>query len=188
MDCSTPWTPCPSPSPGVYSNSCPLSWWCHPTISSSVIPFSSRLQSFPASGSFPMSQFFAWGGQNIGHLLWDTPQWDLSVLWWADNCVTPGWGWRKTGPSQCQVHWLLSVTSNWPWWRYLCHGNKQTLQISGIFLSPESLMLNVYQISQGIVIMVESNQNIFTPGRHNAYQFGYFYWRDHSVRTVSSTE
>ena len=51
---------------GVYSNSCPLSWWCHPTISSSVIPFSSRLQSFPASGSFPMSQFFASGGQSIG--------------------------------------------------------------------------------------------------------------------------
>ena len=50
--------PCPKPTPGVYSNSCPLSWWCHPTISSFVIPFSSRLQSFPASGSFQMSQFF----------------------------------------------------------------------------------------------------------------------------------
>ena len=51
--------PCPSPTPGVYPNSCPLSRWCHPTISSSVIPFSSCLQSFPASGSFPVSQFFA---------------------------------------------------------------------------------------------------------------------------------
>ena len=58
--------PCPSPTLGVYSNSCPLSRWCHPTISSSVIPFSSRLQSFPASGSFQVSQFFAWGGQSIG--------------------------------------------------------------------------------------------------------------------------
>ena len=58
--------PCPSPTPGAYSNSCPLSWWCHPTISSSVVPFSSHLQSFPASGSFPMSQFFPSGGQNIG--------------------------------------------------------------------------------------------------------------------------
>ena len=58
--------PCPSPTPGVYSNSCPLSRWCHPTISSSVIPFSSHLQSFPASGSFQMSQFFASGGQSIG--------------------------------------------------------------------------------------------------------------------------
>ena len=58
--------PSPSPTPGVYSNSCPLSWWCHPAISSSVVPFSSCLQSFPASGTFPMSQFFASGGQSIG--------------------------------------------------------------------------------------------------------------------------
>ena len=55
--------PCPSPTPRVYSNSCPLSWWCHPTISSSAIPFSSHLQSFPASGSFQMSQFFTSGGK-----------------------------------------------------------------------------------------------------------------------------
>ena len=57
--------PCLSPTPGVYSNSRPLSWWCHPTISSSVIPFSSHLQSFLASGSFPVSQFFTSGGQSI---------------------------------------------------------------------------------------------------------------------------
>ena len=57
---------CSSPTPRVYSNSCPLSQWCHPTISSSVIPFSSCLQSFPASGSFPMGQFFSSGGQSIG--------------------------------------------------------------------------------------------------------------------------
>ena len=56
--------PCPSPTPRVYSNSCPLSRWCHPTIPSSVIPFFSCLQSFPASGSFPMSQFFASSGQS----------------------------------------------------------------------------------------------------------------------------
>ena len=56
---------CPSPTPGVYSNSCPLSQWCHPAISSSVVPFSC-LQSFPASGSFQMSQLFASGGQSIG--------------------------------------------------------------------------------------------------------------------------
>ena len=58
--------PCPSPTPGTCSNSCPLSpfsWWCHPTISSSVIPFSSCPQSLSASESFPMSQLFAWGGQ-----------------------------------------------------------------------------------------------------------------------------
>ena len=55
-----------SPTPGVYSNSCPLSWWCHPAISSSVIPFSSHLQTLPKSGSFQMSQLFASGGQSIG--------------------------------------------------------------------------------------------------------------------------
>ena len=58
--------PCPSATPRPYSNSCPSRWWCHPTVSSSVIPFSSCLQSFPASGSFPMSQFFPSGGQSIG--------------------------------------------------------------------------------------------------------------------------
>ena len=58
--------PCPLPTPRVYSSSCPLSRWCHPTISSSLIPVSSCPQSFPASGSFQMSQFFAPGGQGIG--------------------------------------------------------------------------------------------------------------------------
>ena len=57
--------PCLSPTPGAYSNSCPSHRWCHPTISSCVVPFSSRLQSFPASGSFPVSQFFPSGGQSI---------------------------------------------------------------------------------------------------------------------------
>ena len=58
--------PCPSSNPEAYSNSCALSWWCHSTISSSVIPFSSGLQYFPASGSFQMSHFFTSGGQSIG--------------------------------------------------------------------------------------------------------------------------
>ena len=58
--------PCPSPTPRACSNSCPLSWWCHPTISSSVVPFSSCPQSLWASGSFPMSQLFESGGQSIG--------------------------------------------------------------------------------------------------------------------------
>ena len=67
----TPWTaarqaPCPSPTPRVYPNSCPLSWWCYPSISSSVVPFSSHLQSFSASGSFQMSQCFTSGGQSTG--------------------------------------------------------------------------------------------------------------------------
>ena len=58
--------PCPSPTPGVCSDSCPSSQWCYPTISSSILPFSSCLQSFPASGSFPMSQFFTSGGYSTG--------------------------------------------------------------------------------------------------------------------------
>ena len=76
----TPWTTarqasCPSPTPRAYSNTCPSSWWCHPTISSFIIPFSSCLQAFPASGSFPVSQFFASGGQSIGASA------STSVLW-----------------------------------------------------------------------------------------------------------
>ena len=80
--------PCQSPSPGVHSNSCPLSWWCHPTISSSVIPFSSCLQSFPAPGSFQMSQLFASGGQSIGvttstsALPKNTQDWSLGWTGW----------------------------------------------------------------------------------------------------------
>ena len=67
VDCSTPGLPVHHQlPPGVYSNSCPLSWWCHPTISSSVVPFFSRLQSFPASGSYQTSQLFTSGGQSIG--------------------------------------------------------------------------------------------------------------------------
>ena len=83
--------PCPSPTPGVYSSSCPLSRWCHPAVSSSVVPFSSRLQSFPASGSFLMSQLFAWGGQSIGVsasasvLPMNTQDW--SPLGWT-GCIT----------------------------------------------------------------------------------------------------
>ena len=83
-----PRLPCPSPTPGICSNSCPLSRWCHPNISSSVIPFSSCLQSFPASGSFQMSQLFASGGQSIwisvsiSVLPMNTQDW--SPLGWTD--------------------------------------------------------------------------------------------------------
>ena len=80
--------PCPSPTPGIYSNSCPSSWWCHPAISSSVIPFSSCPQSLPGSGSFPMSQLFTWGGQRIGVsastsvLPMNTQDWSLGRTGW----------------------------------------------------------------------------------------------------------
>ena len=80
--------PCPSPSPGVHSNSHPSSRWCHPAISSSVIPFSSCPQTLPASGSFPMSQLFAWGGQSTGvsalasFLPKNTQDWSLEWTGW----------------------------------------------------------------------------------------------------------
>ena len=80
--------PCPSPTPRVYPNSYPLSRWCHPAISSSVIPFSSWPQSLPESGSFPMSQFFAWGSRSIGVsasasvLPMNTQDWSLGWTGW----------------------------------------------------------------------------------------------------------
>ena len=80
--------PCPSPTPGVHSNLRPSSWWCHPAISSSVVPFSSCPQSLPASESFPMSQLFTWGGQSTGvsasasFLPKNTQGW--STLEWTD--------------------------------------------------------------------------------------------------------
>ena len=75
--------PCPSPIPGVCSNSCSLNWWCHPTISSPVVPFSSRLQSFPASESFQMSQFSS-GGQSIGVLA------SVNCIYIYKGCSTQG--------------------------------------------------------------------------------------------------
>ena len=95
--------PCISPTPGVYPNPCPLSRWCHPTISSSVVPFSSCPQSFSASGSFPMSQLFASGSQSIG----------VSVSTSVLPMKTQGWsplGW--TGWSSLQSKGLTRVFSN----------------------------------------------------------------------------
>ena len=86
--------PCPSPTPGVHSDSCPSSWWCHPAILSSVVPFSSCPQSLPASESFPMSQLLAWGGQSIGvsALAWVLPMntHDWSPLEWT-GCFSLEW-------------------------------------------------------------------------------------------------
>ena len=74
--------PCPSPAPGVYPNSCPSSRWCHPAISSFVVPFSSHPQSLPASESFPMSQLFAWG-----FTVWVYTNWRISRI----RCFTVYW-------------------------------------------------------------------------------------------------
>ena len=89
---------CPSPTAGVYSNSCPLSQWCHPTISSSVVPFSSCPQSFPASGSFQMSQFFTSGGHNIG-VSASTSLLPMNIQDWSPL----GWtGWSPCSPRDSQ--------------------------------------------------------------------------------------
>ena len=95
--------PCPLPTPGACSNSCPSSWWCNPTISSSVIPFSSRLQSCPASGSFLMSWLFTSGGQSIGVSA------SASVLSMnIQDCFPLGW----TGLISIQSKELSRVFSN----------------------------------------------------------------------------
>ena len=103
--------PCPSPTPRVYSNSCPLRQWCHPTISSSVIPFSFCRQSFPASGSFQMSQFFTSGGQSIGVSASISPSNEYSGLIsfrmdWLDLLAVQG-----TLKSLFQHHKLKSINS-----------------------------------------------------------------------------
>ena len=95
--------PCLSPTPRVYSNSFPLSWWCHPTISSSVIPIFSCLQSFPASGSFQMSQFFTSGGQSIG-VSASAPVLPMNIQDWSPL----GW----TGWISLQSKGLTRVFSN----------------------------------------------------------------------------
>ena len=110
--------PCPSPTPGVYSNSCPSSRWCHPAISSSVVPFSSCPQSLPASGSFSMSQLFTWGVSCLGicnfssaadfqlktedWFLWKPKEFRRALSlkqWWQVTRVGCGENWRRE--SQC---------------------------------------------------------------------------------------
>ena len=103
---ATPWTaahqaPCPSTTPGVYPNSCPWSWWCHPTTSSSVIPFSSPLQPFP--GSSQMGQFFASGGQSIG-ISASAPVLPMNIQDWCPL----GW----TGWTSLHSKGLSRVSSN----------------------------------------------------------------------------
>ena len=106
--------PCLSPTPGVYSNSCPLSRWCHPTISSSVIPFSSPLQSFPASGSFPTSQFFTYGGQSIGVsasasvLPMNIQDW-FPLGWTGWICLLSKGPWRDFSNTTVQNHQFLGA-------------------------------------------------------------------------------
>ena len=103
LQCARPL--CPSPSPGVYPNSCPSSRWCNPTISSSVNPFSSRRQSFPASGSFHMSQFFSSCGQSIGTSA-SASLLSMNIQDWSPL----GWTVTKGKCSEC-LCWFLGVCS-----------------------------------------------------------------------------
>ena len=116
--------PCPSPTPGAYSNSRPLNLWCHPTISTSVLPFSSHLQSFPASGSFQKSQFFASGGQSIGVSVsasvwcWRCWRWNKGKAVWkrelpVAGCLWTREEWEKAGdPGRVQSTKELCVIGN----------------------------------------------------------------------------
>ena len=106
--------PCPSPTPGVYSNSCPLSQWCHPTISTSDVPFSAHLQSFPESGSFQMSQLFTSGGQSIG-VSASTSVLPMNIQDWFPLGLTAWISLQSKGLSRVfsnttvQKHWFFST-------------------------------------------------------------------------------
>ena len=129
MDCKQARPHCPSPTPRVYSNSCPLSRWCHPTISSSVVPFSSCPQSFPASGSFRMSQFFTSGGQYILWYSYLLSQWTSLQI----NLCPP------------LIHFFGRISKKWNYWvKYMnfqsscyCHATSYTLSVNLQFIAPK---------------------------------------------------
>ena len=129
--------PCPSPTPGVHSNSCASSWWCHPAISSSVIPFSSFPQSFPASESFPMSQLFAWGGQSSGVSA------SASVL----PMNTQDWSLEWTGWISLQFKGLSRVFSNTTVQKHQFFGAQASSQPNSHIhtWTLELLLMNLYQ-------------------------------------------
>ena len=103
--------PCPSPTPEACLNSCPSSWWCHPTTSSSVVPFSSCLLSFPALGSFPVSQFFTSGGQSIGASP-SASVLPMSIQGWfpLQNWLV----WFPCSPRDSQESWVFNITVQKP--------------------------------------------------------------------------
>ena len=145
--------PCPSPTPGVYSNSCPLSQWCHPTISSSVIPSSSCLQSFPILESFQMSQFFASGGQSIG-VSASTSVLPVNTQGWSPL----GWtGWislktkglsrvfsntRKVSVLQCSAFFMVQLSHP-----YTTIGKTIALFRQNFVVNVMSLLLNTLSIT-----------------------------------------
>ena len=118
MDCSMPVFPVLHYHPEFAQNLCPLSWWCHPSISSPVIPFSSCLQSFPASGSFPMSQLFASGGQSVGASV------SASVL---PKNIQDWFPWGLTGLISLLPKGLSTVFSNTTVWKHHFFGAQPSL-------------------------------------------------------------
>ena len=137
--------PCPSPIPRACSNSCALIWWCHPTISSSVIPFSAYIQSFPASGSFPRIQFFASGGRRIGALasVWVLP---MNIQDWFTLGLT-GWislqskGLSRIFPdTTVQKHAFFVVQLSHP---YMTTGKTTTLTRWAFFGKVTLLLFNM---------------------------------------------
>ena len=148
MDCRPP---CPSPTPGVYQNSCPLSRWCHPTISSSVVPFSSCPQSFPASGSLPISQLFSSGDQSIGAsasapvLPMNSQDW--FPLGWTGWISLQSKGLSRVFSITTVLNSYCSSNSRYSRWSFLhvispslsCLLPKKTFSLANFFLSFEKL-------------------------------------------------
>ena len=135
--------PCPSPTPRACSNSCPLSQWCHPTISSSVAPFSSYLQFSPASGSFPMSQFFPWGGQSIGASASVLPMISFRIDWFDLLAV------QGTLKGLLQHHNLKALT--------LQHSAFFEVQLSHLYMTTGKTIALTRQIFAGKVMSLLFN-------------------------------
>ena len=138
----------PSPAPRTYSNSCPLSRWCHPTISSSVVPFSSCLQSFPASGSLQMSQFFASGGQSIGVSS------SASVL---PMNIQDWFPLRLTGWISLQSQGLLRVFSNTTVQKHQFFSTHFTVQLSHPYITTGKTIVLTRWVFAGKVMLLHFN-------------------------------
>ena len=135
--------PCPSPTPRAYSNSCLSCWWCHPTISSSVIPFSSRLQSFPASGSFQMSQFFASGSQII-RVSASASVLPMNIQGWSPL----GWtGWISLQSKGLSKSFLQHHSS-----KAFCHINEQEILPPSVISGPQMSMKAPQIVIQGMLL------------------------------------
>ena len=133
--------PCPSPTPGVCSNSCLSRWWYHPTISSSVFSFSSRLQSFPASGSFPLSQFFISRGQSIGasasaRVLWMNIQGDLLAVQGTLESLLQDHS-SKASILQCSAFSIVQLSSIHGYWK------SHSLTTQTFIIKVMSLLFNI---------------------------------------------